>query len=65
MIFSNQYLQELREKGVNSQNLKTMVLNLAARCQQLEYELKGEDDENNGKEHAASESKVISAGLNR
>jgi hypothetical protein len=49
MIFSNQYLQELRETGVNSQNLKTMVLNLAARCQQLEYELKGEDDENNGK----------------
>ena len=40
MIFSSEYLQGLREVGINSQNLRNMIVNLAVRCSELEKELK-------------------------
>ena len=40
MIFSDHLLTELRSTGINSANLKTMILQLAVKCQELEKELK-------------------------
>ena len=52
MIFSDTYLQELREIGVNSQNLKTMIINVAVRCSELEKELKNGSDTKGNTESA-------------
>jgi len=40
MIFDDNFLDKLRETGINSHNLKQMVLMLAVKIQRLEKELK-------------------------
>jgi len=60
MIVDDQFLTELRSVGINSQNLKNLILQVAIKSQQLERELKGITDENNAKKPAQSESKAIS-----
>ena len=57
MIFSDAYLQELRETGINSHNLKQMILSLARKCEQLEKELK---DGNNTKSDKTRSDTVVS-----
>jgi hypothetical protein len=55
MIFNNDYLEELRSTGINSHNLKYMVLSLARKCQEFERNLK---DGDNTEKQAPSSSKA-------
>ncbi len=40
MIFDNNFLDGLKETGINSHNLKMMIMALAVKCSELEKELK-------------------------
>jgi hypothetical protein len=60
MIFDEHFLMELRSTGVNSQNLKKMILLVAVKSAELEKELKNGSD--NTKKQAQSAGKVDSAG---
>lgn len=55
MIFSKEYLQELRKTGINTQNLRDMIVHLAVRVSMLELEMRGVLD-GDAKEPAASKS---------
>ena len=50
MIFSDDFLQIIRETGINSANLRSMILLVAVKCSELEKEL-GINDGNNTKGH--------------
>jgi len=56
MIFSDEFLQELRGTGINPHNLKVLVLKVANKCRELEKELK---DGSNTEGNTPSASKTV------